>query len=284
MNSVSGLQPQSQSLSLSRPRPRRIRLLHRCLILSAALLFSFPIFAGAIDAEPEPTSGVSIPGPGFGPGEKLKFSIHYGFMKAGTAWLKVTEPDSSGDGDLLEFSSRAESSDFFSLFFRVRDEAFSLVTADSLCSVRFTKNLLEGDFSRRETILFDQAASTALYPDGEVKEIPPCARDPLAALFYIRTLQLEVGSEVEVPNHVDGKNYPVVVKVRGRETIEVPAGRFDCFVVEPVLKSAGIFRHKGKMKIWLTADEYRMPVLMKTKVMIGSVEAGLTSFTKSRER
>jgi len=263
--------------------PGNIRRYNRHIRLAAVIIFCFSACAGTAAAEPGQVHSPAAAKPEFGPGEIQKFIIHYGFMAAGTAWLQVSRPDSPQEADLLEFSSRAESNDFFSLFFRVRDEAFSVVTADSLCSVRFTKNLLEGDFSRRETVRFDQEAGKALYPDGEVKEIPPCARDPLAALYYIRTLPLVVGTEVEVPNHVDGKNYPVVVKVRGRETVVVPAGRFECLVLEPVLKSAGIFRHKGKMKIWLTDDEYRIPVLMKTKVMIGSVQARLTSYTDSRE-
>jgi len=42
-------------------------------------------------------------------------------------------------------------------------------------------------------------------------------------------------------------------------------------VIKPLLKSAGIFARTGDMHIWLTDDERRMPVLMKSKVRIGSI-------------
>jgi len=41
--------------------------------------------------------------------------------------------------------------------------------------------------------------------------------------------------------------------------------------VEPMLKSSGIFRQKGKLTIWLTDDEYKIPILMKSKILVGSV-------------
>ena len=61
----------------------------------------------------------------------------------------------------------------------------------------------------------------------------------------------------------------------GRERIETPAGTFDCVGIEPVLKAGGIFKSSGRLVIWVTDDERRMPVLMKSKVAIGSVSVVL---------
>ena len=65
------------------------------------------------------------------------------------------------------------------------------------------------------------------------------------------------------------------MKVLGREVVETPAGKFKCVVIEPKLKAGGIFKNKGRLVIWLTDDERRMPVLMKSKVAIGSISATL---------
>ena len=65
------------------------------------------------------------------------------------------------------------------------------------------------------------------------------------------------------------------VRVIGRQKIKVPAGRFDCVVVEPILKAGGIFKNKGRLVIWLTDDDRRMPVLMRSKVLIGSISVVL---------
>jgi len=59
--------------------------------------------------------------------------------------------------------------------------------------------------------------------------------------------------------------------VLGRERVKVPAGEFDCVAIEPMLNAGGIFKNKGRLVIWITDDARRMPVLMRSKVTIGSV-------------
>ena len=53
---------------------------------------------------------------------------------------------------------------------------------------------------------------------------------------------------------------------------------FDCWVLQPMLRTAGLFKHTGQITVYITADSRRIPVLMKTKVFIGSVSAELTSY------
>jgi hypothetical protein len=55
----------------------------------------------------------------------------------------------------------------------------------------------------------------------------------------------------------------------------VGAGAFDCLVVEPVLKYSGIFENKGKLTVWVTDDQRRIPVLMRSKILIGAISAVL---------
>jgi len=67
--------------------------------------------------------------------------------------------------------------------------------------------------------------------------------------------------------------------VLGKETVKVPAGKFDCIIVEPVMRTEGIFKAKGRIKIWLSDDRYKIPVKMQTEVFfIGSVTAKLKKF------
>ena len=75
-----------------------------------------------------------------------------------------------------------------------------------------------------------------------------------------------------------GENtYPLRVVVhQKREKIRVPAGKFECIKVEPFIIGDAIFKTKGgKMLIWMTNDERKMPVLVRSKVMIGSFDAEL---------
>jgi hypothetical protein len=48
--------------------------------------------------------------------------------------------------------------------------------------------------------------------------------------------------------------------------------------VEPFLRGPAIFQQKGRVTVWVTDDQYRIPVLVKSKVVIGSVSGVLTSY------
>jgi hypothetical protein len=44
------------------------------------------------------------------------------------------------------------------------------------------------------------------------------------------------------------------------------------------MREGGIFTAKGKLTIWITADERRMPVLLRTKIVVGSISASLVKY------
>jgi hypothetical protein len=212
----------------------------------------------------------------FDAGEWFQFSIQYGAVKAGDALMQV-EPMQVIDGrTCYHLVSKAESNSFFSLFFKVRDRVDSFMDAENLVSRRFYKNTLEGKHRDNFSIEFNNDSGTVSYSNGFVMEVAPCSQDILSAFYYVRTLDLKVGQNIEVPCHADKKNYPLVVKVHKRETVRTPAGKFKCVVIEPLLKSSGLFRQKGRLTIWLTDDQYKIPILMKSKIIVGSVSAILT--------
>ncbi|HDH58008.1 MAG TPA: DUF3108 domain-containing protein, partial [Bacteroidetes bacterium] len=95
---------------------------------------------------------------------------------------------------------------------------------------------------------------------------------------YFRLQPIEVGQSVYIQVHDIRKTYPLKVDILARETVETPAGIFDCIKVEPVLESAGIFKSKGRIFLWFTDDERRMPVILKAKVLIGSITAYLKEY------
>ena len=42
-----------------------------------------------------------------------------------------------------------------------------------------------------------------------------------------------------------------------------------------MLKAGGIFKNKGRLVIWITDDDRRIPVLMRSKLLIGSISVVL---------
>lgn len=215
---------------------------------------------------------------GFGEGERLLFSVQYGLITAGDATLEIRNIAEIDSTACFRIVSDARTNKFFSAFFKVRDRYESYMDTTHLVSVRYEKHIREGKFKRDEVVDFDQREHVARYKDKEVP-IAPRSQDVLSALYYVRTLPLEVGQNIALANHTDGRNYPLVVKVLRKERVTVDAGTFDCFVVEPILRGPGLFTQKGRLTVWLTDDKYKMPVLMRSKIVIGHVSAVLKEYS-----
>lgn len=99
-----------------------------------------------------------------------------------------------------------------------------------------------------------------------------------SAFYAFRTLDLTKGKNYEF-NAVSGKKkYKLKVMVLGYETVEVDAGKFDCAIVEPVLDGDGLFKAKGRLKIWLSRDARRLPVKVESEISLGSISIELQSW------
>lgn len=215
----------------------------------------------------------------FLPGETLTFSVQYGLISAGTATMTVSPQVRMREGrPTWEITTTARSSKVFSTFFEVNDRIVSYMDTLHMHSVRFQKHLREGSYRKDLRIVFDQDNHLAHIDGKKTCEVEPHVQDILSSLYYVRTLDLEVGRPVYVPNHDNGKNYPLEIIVHARERITVDAGTFDTLVLEPVILGESLFQQKGRMKVWVTDDAIKMPVLMKTKIIVGAIAAVLTDF------
>ena len=218
----------------------------------------------------------------WGPGEKMVFSISYGVVNAGEGILEVLGLKEYQGHTCYQIQSKANSNRFFSSFYKVRDKIISYIDTEYLVSRYFYKRLREGDYKKTVEISFDHETGQALYADGHDLPIVPGIQDVLSAFFYVRTLDLAPGKVYHVPAHSSRKTYDLRVIVHERERVEVEAGTWDCFVVEPVIEGEGLFKHEGKLTLYLTDDEYRIPVMIKTKVPVGSIDVELKEYRPGR--
>jgi hypothetical protein len=222
---------------------------------------------------PPPDERVVLPSVAepFRPGESLRFSVQYGFIHAGSAYLEVPRIAEWEGHPAYTLVARAESNAFFSRFYKVRNRIESVWDKQGQYSWRYYEDRREGGYRERSEILFDHARGEARYSDGQTFPIPPRVQDALSSFYYTRFQALPIGGSVVFDYHASHKSQPLEVRVIGRDRVSTPAGTFNCVVIEPVLKAGGIFKNKGRLVIWLTDDERRMPVMMKSKVAIGSI-------------
>jgi hypothetical protein len=82
---------------------------------------------------------------------------------------------------------------------------------------------------------------------------------------------LEVGKTYEFNRYYHPDRNPVVIKVLRRERITVPAGDFDAIVVQPIIKSRGLFSEGGQALVWFADDSTRMLLRLKSKLPFGTL-------------
>ena len=221
--------------------------------------------------------------------EVLNFKISWKFIKAGEATIR-NKGIVDIDGEQAYFiETTARSASIIDAFYRVRDVNHSWMSTKDYHSFGYGQSVKEGGFRRDEWVTFDydnnKYYGQKKKKDGLIREfdgeLNKYVYDILGAFFYVRTKDLEVGKSVIVDVNNRRKTYPLEIEVIKKETIKVPAGKFDCIVVEPKLREdSAIFINKGTLRVWLTDDEYKMPVLMRSKVFIGSVSVKLKSYSR----
>jgi hypothetical protein len=224
----------------------------------------------------------------FAAGEELAFVVKWGVVTGGHSNLTVKGIETINGRPAYHIVSEARSSGFVDTFHRTRDNNATWIDVQSLATLKYLKDIHEGRYRMQENVEIDQVQhlhkdfsnrldkGTTKYAEGPV---PEYAMDVLGSLYYVRTLPLEIGESFTIDVYDGKKVWPLVVNVLKREKIKVPAGRFDCWKVEPLLREPGIFMRKGKkLQVWLTADKAKMPVLMRSEIMIGHVSAELVSY------
>lgn len=229
----------------------------------------------------------SIKNTAFSGDEFYRYDLQYEFIPAGEATLEVRRGELKDGTSVFHFVSNAESNKFIDVFFRVRDFNSSMVDAASLASLGFHQNLREGHYRVMRTTRINYSSGTYTYErtyKGKTKiregRIGEPASDILSSFFYARTLPLELGKSYFIRVFSDGKTYSLKVEVDPKlRRVRVPAGKFECIRIRPYVVGDAIFKAKdGKMYIWLTNDERKMPVLIRSRVFIGAFDAELVEY------
>ncbi len=215
----------------------------------------------------------------FSENEILNFEVAWEFIVVGSASMEVRGIEKVGDRWAYHIYTEAQSAPFFDVFYKVRNTNESWIDTESLCSLKYISNSNEKNFQGIETVLYDQETHKYLIlGKGKTGPIRPFSQDVLSALYYIRTRDLVVGGEYVMDAQSGTDSWPLVVRVLRKERVTVPAGKFDCLVLEPDLREgSGIFQATGKLWVWVTDDSKKTPVLMRSKIAVGSVEARLKS-------
>jgi hypothetical protein len=216
----------------------------------------------------------------FSVGERLVFDISYGFIHAGEGVLEIPEFRYVNGRKCFLVKFQVKSAKALSWIYKVEDRYETYVDAEGIFPWQFEQHIREGGYHRDFMAFFDQASHRVSTSEGEYG-VPPYVYDIVSAFYYVRTQNFNdarPGQRIHLQNFYNDSTYKLDVKFLGRQTIEVDAGTFDCILVEPMVREGGLFKSEGRIIIWLTDDEKKIPIKVSTQIVIGSVDGELREY------
>jgi len=219
----------------------------------------------------------------FHAGEKLVFEARWGFIPAGEAVLEVLPAEAVSGVKSCHFVMTARTYPFIDLFYKVRDRIDSYADLGMTHSILYKKRK-RGRGKKDVVVDFNWGKRVARYSKNGKKRrlisILPGSFDPLSVFYAFRIHELKEGLVIKVPV-TDGKKCVMgMARVIKREKISVDSRTYDTYLVEPDLEHIGGVFEKSKnarLQIWVTADKRRIPVRIKSKVIVGSFVGELIS-------
>jgi len=217
-------------------------------------------------------------------GERLSYNVHFGPIKAGSASMEVRGFETVRGREAYHTVFQVNGG---IPFYRVHDVFESWMDTATLSSLRFVQDQDEGPKERqREYEIFpDSQLYREMVAGGG--EMQPSVSQPLddgSFLYFIRTVPLAVGMTYEFNRYFRPDRNPVTIRVLRKESVKVPAGTFNAIVIQPIIKTSGIFSDKGRAEIWLSDDDQRIMLQMKSKLSFGSLNLYLTSRESAADR
>jgi hypothetical protein len=217
----------------------------------------------------------------FGAGERMEYDVKFGAIRVGNAHMEVVALDNLRGRPAWHTAFWVQGGNFL---YRVNDVYESWMDAETLSSLRFVQELEEGgkDTERRFEIYPERAVfiQTSKKPTKEEKSVSQPLDDG-SFLYFIRTIPLEVGQTYDFYRYFRPDRNPVRIRVLRKERIKVPAGTFNAIVLQPVIKTKGIFSENGHAEIWLSDDERHIMLQLKSKLSFGSLNLYLKSYFPS---
>ncbi len=222
----------------------------------------------------------------FAPGEILTYEVTWSIFPAGQVVAALASVG-EGSGDAYQVTTTARSQGFVSLLYNVQNEVHSFFDPQTVCSRRISKKIKEGRRRKETQIVFDSARRLAILDERDLNnpnapakhaenEIPACVQDVVSAFYFVRRQPLVVGQQIRVPLNDGAKTYEVTVDVQSRDQIQTPGGSRSAFRLEPKV-FGGLYKRKGRMLIWLSDDEQRLPLRIQAMISVGSLTGNLKS-------
>jgi hypothetical protein len=160
--------------------------------------------------------------------------------------------------------------------------------------IRTTKHDVQKERVRDSVADFDYLQKRVTYTETDPKDpnrpprriasdVPGTMNDIVSAIYSVRMMQLKVGKTFEIPISDSGLVYEIPVTIAARELQKTAIGRVWCFRVEPsVFGNDRLIEQNGKLVIWVTDDDRRIPVRGRIETDAFKVDVKIKSVSNAK--
>ncbi len=219
------------------------------------------------------------------PGEHFKFKIHYGFFNAGYATLDL-KTGKFKQKNLFHAIGKGWTTGVSRWFMNVNDLYESYFDSNNR-PYRFVRKIDEGGYTMDKELHFDTNNQKVLVINKKKKTaktytIPQRIQDMMSVFYYLRnydTGKLKPGDEISVDLFLDEEIYPFKLKYLGKDILNTKVGKIHSLKFRPLVQSGRIFKEDESLTVWISDDKNKMPLLIKAKLLVGSLKASLIEYS-----
>ncbi|GHV65385.1 hypothetical protein FACS1894199_05930 [Bacteroidia bacterium] len=226
--------------------------------------------------------------------DKLAYTGYYNW---GFIWVKAGAVDFSlHDSKKYDNATRVEAIGYsissWDWVFKLRDTLVCHFDKSTLLPYESYRRTHEGNFHKNFDYVWDypdQRIWASYHRRGKEKILDtiPCkpqTHDMLSAMWYVRYLDYDnykTGDIIPMKILIDDKVEDLHIRYLGLKRLKLEKSERDCYVFSPLLVAGEVFKGGETMKIWVSKDEERLPLMVEAEILIGSVK-GIIDLSKSR--
>ncbi len=221
-------------------------------------------------------------------GEELTFKVTYGFLDAAEAKMVISPYLTTiKNSPSYKIDVFGKTLGIFKLF-SVNDNWGSYLDTTKIIPYQAYRHIEEGRYRKHERTIFDyenNQAHVRLYDRNnkkllETKEypVPGNVQDIVSGFYYLRTIDLKKykkGDVITITGFFDKEIHNLKLIYEGKETISTEIGTFETIILSPVLPKNKLFRGNKPVSIWISNDQNKIPLKIKAKLMVGSLNMDL---------
>ena len=177
-------------------------------------------------------------------------------------------------------------------FFTIRDTLISHYDKDTFLPYEFSRKAHEGNYHKTFDYVFDYQDSVVwgdVHRVGKFKrkdtvKLLPQTYDMLSVAWMTREVdfdQYKKNDLIPIRILIDSKIYDLYIRYLGVNKTKIAGRKQECYVFSPLLVEGEVFKGGENMKIWVSRDEYRLPLMVEAKILVGSVK-GVLDWSESK--